>query len=205
MSRGPLERGIVISKVTNPVNPRDLPSEIIASLKECTIELEYLESGETYLFKTFKTGDNLDIRYKAEFEEGWYNLFEAYVAWWNEHNPADIYLIPEEEIIAKRKENEMEFTISKEQIKKRMTALETLRIAQINEIEKDLAAKKEDLAKGRPFNSTILGTSNLQQITLHISYLKDLLLAESITCSAQEKENIFKEFRVEKVMSQDFE
>lgn len=94
----------------------------------------------------------------------------------------------------------MQFTISKNQIKRQINLLEDLRQDQIKEIQKDLEMKLERLEKGETIGAVVIGIHNLSEISEQLEYLYSLELADSISCSESEKAQIFKTFEIAKAV-----
>ena len=143
------------------------------------------------------------VREAGIFENEYHTLEDAYRAYKKrmESNPwANPSLINVYKLNPKtEKETSMQFTISKKQIKKQIENLENIRQDQIREMQKDLALKVSALEAGKSFNPYVIGCDILEKISIQLDYLYSLEVAESITCTAEEKDKIFKDFEITEV------
>lgn len=206
----PVEKGVVIKEVINPKpiskfpddSKRDLHLRYTVSqmMREGYDEMELVDSHTV-------------IKYELVPEEGFDNLYDAYVDWWNKIEKLKSYwncIVPEAPFWKSQlfypinpieeKENTMQFTISKNQIKRQINALEDLRQDQIKEIQKDLETKLERLEKGETIGAVVIGIRNLSEISEQLEYLYSLELADSISCTESEKAQIFKTFEIAKAI-----
>lgn len=197
--------GFIVHNVYMAVNPSLLDQNIIDKLFNKKV-VDETELEGTQFQKEFGL---MFVNYSMVRGKGRPNLWQAYRDWWDKNEklksywdctvpeapswkPQPLYPInPIEE-----KENTMQFTISKNQIKRQISALEDLRQDQIKEIQKDLETKLKWLEKGKPIGAVVIGIKNLNEIGEQLEFLYSLELADSITCSEEEKSRIFKELDV---------
>lgn len=202
--------GFIVHNVHMAVNPSLLDQYIIDKLYNKKV-VDETEPEGTQFQKEFGL---MSVNYSMVRGKGRPNLWQAYRDWWDKNEKLKSYwngevatpppswtsqpfypINPIEE-----KENKMQFTISKNQIKRQINALEDLRQDQIKEIQKDLETKLESLEKGETISAIVIGIRNLSEISEQLEYLYSLELADSISCSESEKAQIFKTFEIVKAV-----
>lgn len=202
--------GFIVHNVYMAVNPSLLDQVIIDKLLNKNV-VDEIEPEGTYFQKNFGL---MYVNYSMVRGKGRPNLWQAYRDWWDKNEKltsgwnGEILKVPSSWKSQsfypinpiKEKENTMQFTISKNQIKRQINALEDLRQDQIKEIQKDLEMKLEKLEKGETIGAVVIGIRNLSEISEQLEYLYSLELADSISCTESEKAQIFKTFEIAKAV-----
>lgn len=205
--------GFVITNVYDPMDPVLISARVRDELIS--------QRAEDAPYTTSNNFQNcfgvMTVDYTLVKGKGRLNLWQAYRDWWDAqdyynrlpHVSGEFVKMPSSWTSKsfypinpiEEKENKMQFTISKNQIKRQINTLENLRQDQIKEIQKDLEDKLNKLEKGEPISSCVRGLDTLRQISEQLEYLYTLELADSISCTESEKAQIFKTFEITTVCS----
>lgn len=199
--------GFVVHNVYMAVNPSLLDQFIIDKLFNKKV-VDETEPEGTQFQKEFGL---MSINYSIARGKGRPNLWQAYRDWWDKNEKLKSYwncAVPEASSWTSQpfypinpiieKENKMQFTISREQIRVEIDLMEDTRQDQIKEIQKDLEGKLKKIEKGEKISSNIIGLDNLDRICEHLDFLYSLELADTVSCSEEEKDRILKVIKIEK-------
>lgn len=210
--KGDSSMGFIITNVYDPMDPVLISSRVRDELTSQRADAVHYTTNISFQ-NCFGV---MTVDYTLVKGAGRPNLWQAYRDWWDAQDFCNRFphvaggfvkmpsawtsksFYPINPI--KEKENKMQFTISKNQIKRQINALEDLRQDQIKEIQKDLETKLERLEKGETIGALVIGIRNLSEISEQLEYLYSLELADSISCSESEKAQIFKTFEIAKAV-----
>lgn len=202
----PIEKGIVVREVINPRPISEFPETVRRDMHLRYTVKQMIQEGYTDMsFVELNTV----IKYELVPEEGFDNLYDAYVDWWNRNVPQREEVSWNGEVLKvpsswkpqpfypinpiEEKENTMQFKISRNQISNQIKKIEESLKNQKTRIISELNSIEEKISNGEPISGNLKEYHMYDLILRQLNYLKSFENVVEIICSEEEKDKIFKE------------